>query len=103
MLTYALSKRYNKPLLNAGNVEHFGPLTIGPNSIRERELNEGSTDVVQINEGYKAASFGPLNSLVSSIAVNEVIRYFAGQEVQTLNRRLVIDSCNYVQTWEHFS
>lgn len=105
-LAYELSKKYSKPLLNAGYVEHcgvVGPLTVGYNPIRERELCENLSESMQVNQGYKAASFGPLNSLVSSIAVNEVIRYFAGQEVQTLNKRLVIDSCNYSQTWEPFS
>jgi len=105
-LTYFLSKKYNKPLLNAGYVEHcgvIGPLTVGANAKRESELADESTDTVQVNPGYKAASFGPLNSLVASIAANEVIRYFAGQDLQTLNRRLVIDSYQYTQKWESFA
>lgn len=103
--SYVLSKKYQKPLINAGYIEHcgvVGPLTIGENSTRTRDLLAVSGASTQVNRAYKAASFGPLNALVSSIAVNEVIRFLSGQEVQTLNRRLVIDSYNYCQNWEEF-
>lgn len=104
--SYLLSKKHATPLINAGYIEHcgvVGPLTVGENDIRQQELFEDSQKFTQLNRGYKAASYGPLNALVSSIAVNEVIRFLCGQEARTLNRRLLINSCNYEQRWETFS
>jgi len=96
-LSYELSKKYNKPLLNAGYIETFGvvgPVTIGEHKKRESDLifNPATRE---LNTDLAAASYGPLNTLVSSMAVNEVIRYFLNLSLATINKRLLIDSANY--------
>lgn len=96
-LSYELSKKHNKPLLNAGYIETFGvvgPMTVGEHEKRESELTFNPT-TRELNTGLAAASYGPLNILVSSMAVNEVIRYFLNLPLTTLNTRLLINSSNY--------
>ncbi|PTK90488.1 hypothetical protein BUZ03_08265 [Staphylococcus gallinarum] len=100
---------------NAGYIENFGvvgPLTI-PNlttqyhdykyigdldkfSNNENEVNSN------LNENYQAPSYGPLNTLVSSIQSNEVIRYFLGEDCRSKGTRLLIDSSNYSIVEEKF-
>lgn len=108
-LSYGLSKQFNTPLINVGYIETFGivgPMTTGLNRGRERELKKvqpvTKSDQV-LNPQCKTASFGPLNAMVSAIAVNEVIRHLVGLSVRTHNRRMVIDSFNYKQIWERWS
>lgn len=100
---------------NAGYIENYGlvgPLTIPGKTIsyadyknkgdihkytdNENELNNN------LNYNYQAPSYGPLNSLVSSIQANEIIRYILGKEVQSKGTRLLIDSENYELYKERF-
>ena len=96
-LSYELSKKHNKPLLNAGYIETFGvigPVTTGKHEKRESDL-KFNPETRELNTGLAAASYGPLNTLVSSMAVNEVIRYFLNLPLATINTRLLINSTNY--------
>lgn len=108
-LSYKISKQFGIPLINAGYIETWGivgPLTVGENSAREADLGSLESSQQQnrqLNENYFAASYGPLNTMVSSMAVNEVIRYFLGQKVRSYKRRLVINSHNYktrIEKWD---
>ena len=91
---YQLSIQTNTPIMNSGYIEThgvIGPITLGKNQCREDEIKQLASADIQLNPNYQAPSYGPLNSLVSSITVNEVIRYFlTPQETKTLNNRLVI-------------
>ena len=96
-LSYEISERLCIPIINSGYVESngvVGPITIGKNSRREKE-QQNSFNGIQLNPNLMAPSYGPLNSLVSSMTVNEVIRYFLGLAPESLNTRIVIDSYTY--------
>lgn len=93
-LAYHLSEKYSVPLMNAGYVETYGvvgPTTVGKNSRREFE---SYLDRSFVNRPL-AASYGPLNSLISSMAVNEVIRHLLDLQIESLNTRLIINSEKY--------
>ena len=82
------------PLMNAGYVETYGvvgPTTVGKNLRRELE---SYLDKSFVNRP-SAASYGPLNSLISSMAVNEVIRHLLDLQIESLNTRLIINSEKY--------
>ncbi len=93
-LAYRLSEKYSVPLMNAGYVETYGvvgPTTVGKNLRRELE---SYLDKSFVNRP-SAASYGPLNSLISSMAVNEVIRHLLDLQIESLNTRLIINSEKY--------
>jgi molybdopterin/thiamine biosynthesis adenylyltransferase/SAM-dependent methyltransferase len=86
------------PYLNVGYVEQYG--SVGPFTIPGETpcwacQRAGQITPVELNTALQAASYGPLNALVSSIAVNEVIRLILGLKVATRGRRLVVDSAQY--------
>ena len=58
---------------------------------------------VELNPGFQAPSFGPLNSIVASIQANEAIRWLLKLPISTQGRRLLVDSRSYAVTWEEFS
>jgi len=106
-LSYEWSKEKNIALINSGYIETYGvvgPMTHGYSEGREREFNRYvDPEVVPAWPALTAPSFGPLNTLVSSITVNEVIRYLIGQKAKTQKYRLILDSETYAQTWEKWS
>ncbi len=54
------------------------------------------------NSNFKSPSYGPLNSLVSSIQVNEILRYFANAKgIETLGKRMFINSESYQISFEN--
>lgn len=89
------------PYINAGYVETIG--VAGPFVIPGKSPcykctthgNESSLDYEELNESLQAPSYGPLNSLVSSVAVNEVLRYLLGLDIHTQGRQVTIDSGTY--------
>jgi len=76
------------------NAGYIGDLDKFSNN--ENEVNSN------LNENYQAPSYGPLNTLVSSIQSNEVIRYFLGEDCRSKGTRLLIDSSNYSIVEEKF-
>lgn len=108
--THEVAAELGIPYLTAGYIEVtglVGPLIVpgrtacfncavlqGLDSIRRRN---------QINGSFQAPSYGPLNSLVSSIAVNEVIRYLLGVECCTMAQRLLVHSKDYEVSLTKFS
>jgi molybdopterin/thiamine biosynthesis adenylyltransferase len=103
------SIRNNFAYSNAGYIDSFG--IVGPLVIPRKtscyecfkhltthlrySSNQDEVDN-QLNLSFQSPSFGPLNSLVSSIQANEVIRYLLGLKNETENNRLLIDSETYI-------
>jgi molybdopterin/thiamine biosynthesis adenylyltransferase len=100
-LCYLLSKETNTPFMNAGYVEHIGvagPITLGRSLLREKEIKKSYDETnksTELNKNYQAPSYGPLNTMIASIASNECIRYLLGLKTKTFNKRLLVDSCEY--------
>lgn len=64
-------------------------------------FNDGDldgTDFTDYNRSYQAPSYGPLNAIVASIAVNETLRYLLGLPARSLGAKLHIDSLTYEVT-----
>lgn len=55
-----------------------------------------------LNTNYQAPSYGPLNTLVSSIQANEAIRFLSGLKTSSYSTRLLINSENYEIIKEEF-
>ena len=98
--TNEASLKANIPYLSAGYAEIYG--MIGPFFIPGqtpchncRILNGKSSSGRQLNKKVQATSYGPLNTIVSSIAVNEVIRFLLGLDIQTKASQLILNSSNY--------
>jgi hypothetical protein len=49
----------------------------------------------ELNYKLQSPSYGPLNALVSSITVNEIIRYLLGLDIITMGNLLLINSSDY--------
>lgn len=91
------------PYISAGYVEIFG--LVGPfflpnmtschNSFLTNTENNNQTAYLELNRNFQAPSYGPLNALVSSIAVNEILRYLLGLDMKTLEHQLLINSIDY--------
>ena len=89
------------PYITAGYAEILG--LIGPFVVPRitachncRILNRESEPIgQQLNLSLQATSYGPLNSIVASIAVNEVIRFLLGLDVKTAGNQLIFNSENY--------
>jgi len=103
---------YKIPYVNIGYIETYaaiGPFVIpGLTSCYKCEelylvdRNQEYIDGIELNPNLQAASYGPVNSLASSIAVNEVLRYLFELEISTASRRLLISSENYeISTQEY--
>jgi len=103
------SLRLDIPYLSAGYVEAYGSIgpMIIPGSTACLECNilnglESFLEYEELNTDLKTPSYGPLNSLVSSIAANEVIRYLLNLTVQSVRTRIMIDSQTYERRLYHF-
>jgi hypothetical protein len=53
----------------------------------------------QLNHNFQTASYGSLNSLVSSIAVNKILRYFFALDIKTLGQQMFIKSSDYTTSF----
>ena len=101
MLLNEISLKYNIPYLNAGYIETYaaiGPLVIPYKTpcYNCEELSLTKEDKVpELNLNLQAASYGPVNTLSASIAVNETLRYFFDLTCSTLSTRLLVSSEDY--------
>lgn len=90
------------PYITAGYIEVFGsvgPLVV-PRSTACYECGalygiEARAIRPNLNASFQAPSYGPLNSIVASIAVNEIIRFSLGLEAITAGTQMLIDSRDY--------
>lgn len=100
--------KYGFSYSNAGYIESFGvigPLVV-PNETACYECYktpEENNPRPNLNKGYQTPSYGPLNSLVSAIQANEVIRHLLNLDTKTKGCRLLIDSVDYSQSTEEFT
>ncbi|MEI2777911.1 MAG: ThiF family adenylyltransferase [Tetrasphaera sp.] len=60
-------------------------------------------DIVNLNAAYQAPSFGPLNAMVASAAVSDVLRLLMGLRPRTAGRRLVLDSLTFESSFESYA
>lgn len=95
-----LSKKIKAPIINAGYVDMLG--VVGPIIEPDTRSFFGRENALynfefgkELNSKLQAPSYGPLNFLVSSITVNEILRYLLGYKIETKSRRIVINSFNY--------
>lgn len=68
-----------------------------------RTNSKASLTTTNLNSAYQAPSFGPLNSIVASIAAMEVFRYLLTGSTQLDGRRLVFDSLELSSEFEDFA
>lgn len=94
-----VSNRLRIPYINAGYVETKG--VVGPFIIPgvtacyecERLHKKGvSLALPELNPSLQAASFGPLNYIVSGLAVSEVMKFFWGLSPALQGNRWIFDS-----------
>jgi molybdopterin/thiamine biosynthesis adenylyltransferase len=104
--THEASLALNIPYITAGYIETIGlvgPFITQPSSDKSKslllELENSSSKHSEINTKLQAPSYGPLNALVSSIAVNEILRYLLGLETKTSDTRILINSDSYAITF----
>ena len=104
----------NYAYLAAGYIEGHG--SIGPTvipgvtacydcMIRQGEHSPSNKAVEMsgnLNLNHQAASYGPLNMTVASIAANETIRLLLGASATTAGNRMLIDSQSYQSHLEKF-
>jgi molybdopterin/thiamine biosynthesis adenylyltransferase/SAM-dependent methyltransferase len=92
--------RLDVPYVNVGYVETLGsvgPFTVpGSTPCWDCQIGDGACEGPELNEALQAASYGPLNALVSSIGANEVIRWLLGLPLACLGTRLLVDSTDYM-------
>lgn len=106
--TSAASNRLKIPYIVAGYVEtsaSIGPLFVpGETACFECEnlRTKGGGYGPQLNGSLQAPSYGPLNALSTSVAVNEILRYFLNLDPITLGQRLLVDSSTYEVTGIEF-
>jgi molybdopterin/thiamine biosynthesis adenylyltransferase/2-polyprenyl-3-methyl-5-hydroxy-6-metoxy-1,4-benzoquinol methylase len=100
--TNAAALELGIPYVNAGYVETLG--VVGPFTIPKVTACLSCAVLgglashephQELNRRLQAPSYGPLNCLVSSITVNEVLRYLLGLEPRTKGRRLTVNSTSY--------
>lgn len=107
------SLEHGFPYSNAGYIEAMGvvgPLVIPGETacyecfkfIGDEFAGDEKRRNENLNEGYQTPSYGPLNSMVSAVQANEIIRYFLGLEARSKGNRLLINSQNYVSLEESF-
>lgn len=108
-LTQTIATKLQIPYLNAGYVETFGvvgPTVLPKNSaIVKKDMQSEAGQLMrlpELNPSFQAPSYGPLNMLVSSIAVNEAIRHCLDLPIETAGQRLIIDSFTYSIQKENF-
>lgn len=102
-----ISRELKIPYINAGYAESngvVGPLVIpGKTSCFncERLSRQGNhLSLKEMNPFLQAASFGPLNYMVSGLAVAEILKYFWGTGSVLENERWIFNSINLDVTKE---
>ncbi|MFJ2379494.1 ThiF family adenylyltransferase [Pseudomonas protegens] len=96
---YKLASKLNKPLLGAGYIDRVG--IVGPLLLPTEIEGFAVKNISQIertqrlNVTYQAPSYGPLNSIVSSICANEAFKFITSNNVFLHNKRLAINPDNY--------
>ncbi len=102
-----ISKQLGIPYINAGYAESngvVGPLVIpGKTSCFncERLSRKGNhLTLREMNPFLQAASFGPLNYMVSGLAIAEILKHFWGHTSALENERWIFDSINLGVTKE---
>ena len=103
--TNAASLDTNTPYISAGYAEingMVGPFIIpGETPCHQCRILQGNVPSGrQINKKVQATSYGPLNTIVSAMAVNEVIRYLLGLDIATKGTQIILNSSNYSTTFE---
>lgn len=68
-----------------------------------RTNSAASLSTTNLNSSYQAPSFGPLNSIVASVAAMEVFRYLLTGSTNLDGRRLVFDSLELSSEFEDFA
>ncbi len=95
----SICTQLNIPFITAGYIEICG--VVGPIITRENKsfaLAEAESSISSSESfglPFQAPSYGPLNAIVSSIAVNECLRYLLGLKTETSHKRILIDSTSY--------
>ncbi len=95
------------PYINCGYLDHMG--LIGPlidphkksnNKIISHDYSINNEPLINkaysyFNSNYQAPSFGPLNSIVSSLGAMEIVKYFINpSDCNVFNRRMIYDPLN---------
>jgi SAM-dependent methyltransferase len=77
---------------------------LSSHALADQQLDPESVEAAktELNPGWQAPSYGPLNAIVAAIQANEAIRWLLGTRPATVGRRLMIDSRTYDITWEDF-
>ncbi|WP_405364538.1 ThiF family adenylyltransferase [Kitasatospora sp. NBC_00039] len=68
----------------------------------EQYLAPGERPGPDLNLGFQAGSYGPLNTIVAAMAANEVLRCLIGADCRSAGTRLMLDSRSYRLHSEHF-
>ncbi|MFD8705395.1 methyltransferase domain-containing protein [Kitasatospora sp. NPDC059648] len=68
----------------------------------EQYLAPGEQPGPDLNPGFQAGSYGPLKTIVASMAANEVLRCLLGADCRSAGTRLMLDSRSYRLHNEHF-
>ncbi|MGH4021811.1 MAG: ThiF family adenylyltransferase [Pseudonocardiaceae bacterium] len=92
------------PILHVPDTPCFECIRLSAQALPDQQLTPESVEVAatELNPGWQAPSYGPLNALVAAIQANEAIRWLLGTRTATVGRRLLIDSRSYDITWEDF-
>ncbi|MBK1986792.1 ThiF family adenylyltransferase [Sphaerospermopsis aphanizomenoides BCCUSP55] len=90
------------PYISVGYIEIFGsigpfiiPGVTGCYNCHLMNQKQSLKNYRELNHNFQTASYGSLNALVSSIAVNEIIRYFFTLDIKTLGQQMLIKSNDY--------
>jgi molybdopterin/thiamine biosynthesis adenylyltransferase len=90
------------PYITVGYIEIFG--SVGPFIVpgvtacyncHLMNQKQPSRNYRQLNHNFQTASYGSLNTIVSSITVNEILRYFFALDIKTLGQQMLIKSSDY--------
>jgi molybdopterin/thiamine biosynthesis adenylyltransferase len=91
------------PYISAGYIEIFGsvgPFIIpGMTACYNCSILARKQSFRNLNHNFQTASYGPLNAFVSSIVVNEIIRYFLNLKPKTLGQQMLINFSDYSQSF----
>lgn len=93
------------PLLHPPATACYECVRVSADALPDQPLDRESVDsaAIELNPGFQAPSYGPLNGLVAAVQANEAIRWLLDLPVATSERRLLIDSSTYQVTWEDLS
>jgi len=92
------------PLLHPPSTPCFDCVRLAAEALPGQPLQSEAVEATrrELNPGFQAPSYGPLNALAATIQANEAIRWLLGLPVATAARRVMIDSVTYGVTWEVF-